>query len=187
MVCRSTCIGVSESRPELCKGLRSCLRPSLTAVLQPSAHGSLGIVLVGPGGSRSRLEHRPPYTSQRSRQNGLRSRRRISDSRSSASMLAESAVEPTKSLNMTVTWRRSAASQEEVSTAAGPGAAVGLALASARRAAIVSRSFRRCPMVVTSSSFKSSAVKFERTVSSMSFSRNAPSYLSRPRLPVFER
>jgi hypothetical protein len=50
-----------------------------------------------------------------------------------------------------------------------------------RRAAMALRSFRRCPTKTTPKSFKSSAVKVGRTVSSISFSRNAASYLSRPR------
>src|SRR5262249_59847656 len=47
--------------------------------------------------------------------------------------------------------------------------------------AAASRSFRRCPTIPMPKSFKSSAVKLGRTVSSISFSRNAASYLSRPR------
>src|SRR5215469_8384206 len=49
-------------------------------------------------------------------------------------------------------------------------------------AAIASSSLPRCPTMLTPKSFKSSAVRFGRTVSSISFSRNAASYLSRPRL-----
>ena len=61
-------------------------------------------------------------------------------------MRADSAVEPTKSENITVTWRRSARSSGEalgaldavVTPAEG-----GLPVVSARRAAIASRSVRR--------------------------------------------
>ena len=56
------------------------------------------------------------------------------------------------------------------------------ALASARRAAMASSSLRRCPTIPTPRSFRSSAVKFGRTVSSIAFSRNAASYCPRPRL-----
>ena len=105
--------------------------------------------------------------------------------RSSGSMRAESAVEPTKSENITVTWRRSARSSGEalgaldVVAASAEGA---LPLASVRRAAIASSSLRRCPSAATPSSFRSSAVRLGRTVSSISFSRNAASYFPRPRL-----
>jgi hypothetical protein len=40
-------------------------------------------------------------------------------------MRADRAVEPTKSENITVTWRRSAVSRKDASTAAGPGVVVG--------------------------------------------------------------
>ena len=56
------------------------------------------------------------------------------------------------------------------------------ALVSERNAARASRSVRRCCSDVTPRSFRSSAVRFGRTVSSISFSRNAASYLPRPRL-----
>src|SRR5262252_7358844 len=57
-----------------------------------------------------------------------------------------------------------------------------LAPASVRRAAIASRSLRRWPTTETPRSFKSSAVRFGRTVSSISLSRKAASYRPRPRL-----
>ena len=47
---------------------------------------------------------------------------------------------------------------------------------------MASSRMRRCPRALTPSSFRSSVVRFGRTVSSISFSRNAASYLSRPRL-----
>ena len=105
--------------------------------------------------------------------------------RSSGSMRAESAVEPTKSENITVTWRRSARSSGgalgalDVVAASTEGA---LPLASLRRAAMASSSFTRCPSAVTPSSFRCSSVRLGRTVSSISFSRNAASYFPRPRL-----
>ena len=55
-------------------------------------------------------------------------------------------------------------------------------LASLRRAAMASSSFTRCPTAVTPSSFRVSCVRLGRTVSSISFSRNAASYFPRPRL-----
>src|SRR5215475_3241060 len=57
-----------------------------------------------------------------------------------------------------------------------------LTLASARKAAIASRSLRLCPSAETPSSLRSSAVRLGRTVSSISFSRNTASYFPRPRL-----
>ena len=100
-------------------------------------------------------------------------------------MRADSAVEPTKSENITVTWRRSARSSGgalgalDVVAASTEGA---LPLASLRRAAMASSSFRRCPSDATPSSFRFSCVRLGRTVSSISFSRNAASYFPRPRL-----
>ena len=90
-------------------------------------------------------------------------------------MREESAVEPTRSLNITVTWRRSARSS---------GVTVGRAASvpALRKLAIASRSLRRCPTAVTPSSFRVSCVRLGRTVSSISFSRNPGSYFSRPRL-----
>lgn len=57
-----------------------------------------------------------------------------------------------------------------------------LAFASPRSAAMASSSVRRCPTRPTPKSFKSSAVKHGRTLSSIALSRNAASYCSRPRL-----
>ena len=81
--------------------------------------------------------------------------------RSSGSMRADRAVEPTKSENITVTWRRSARSSGETLGVLGVGAAPAEgagALASVRSAAMASRSFRRCPSAVTPSSFRFSCV-----------------------------
>ena len=100
-------------------------------------------------------------------------------------MRADSAVEPTRSENITVTWRRSARSSGcalvvlDVDAASTEGA---LPPASSRRAAMASSSFTRCPSAVTPSSFRCSSVRLGRTVSSISFSRNAASYFPRPRL-----
>jgi hypothetical protein len=100
-------------------------------------------------------------------------------------MRAESAVDPTRSENITVTWRRSARSSGwvlEVPDVFAASTEDALPLASLRRAAIASSSFSRCPTAVTPSSFRVSCVKLGRTVSSISFSRNAASYFPRPRL-----
>src|SRR6516165_3111289 len=67
----------------------------------------------------------------------------------------------------------------EVFAASGDGA---LVPASVRKAAIASRSLRRWPTTDTPRSFRSSAVRFGRTVSSISLSRKAASYCPRPRL-----
>ena len=102
--------------------------------------------------------------------------------RSSGSIRPDSAVEPTKSENMTVTWRRSARSSGRALGALEVVAAsteVGLPFASLRRAAIASRSLRRCPTAVTPSSLRVSCVRLRRTASSISFSRNAARYFSR--------
>ena len=74
-------------------------------------------------------------------------------------MRAESAVEPTKSENITVTWRRSARSSAKAPGALVPdlGSSAAFVPASLRRAAIASSSLRRCPNDVTPSSFRSSA------------------------------
>jgi hypothetical protein len=102
--------------------------------------------------------------------------------KSSGSIRAESALEPTRSQNITGTWRRSARSSGDALGTAGVLAVStegGLPLPSFRRAAMASRSLRRCPTAVTPSSFRVSCVRLGRTVSSMSFSRNAASYFPR--------
>ena len=104
---------------------------------------------------------------------------------SSGSMWADRAVEPTRSENITVTWRRSARSSGETLGAVGVVAASAeeaLPPLSAQSAATASSSLSRCPTAVTPSSFRVSCVRLGRTVSSISFSRNAASYFPRPRL-----
>jgi hypothetical protein len=51
-----------------------------------------------------------------------------------------------------------------------------LPLASLRRAAMASRILRRCPTIETPRAFRSCEVRFGRTISSISFSRNAAPY-----------
>jgi hypothetical protein len=105
----------------------------------------------------------------------------ISSQRSSGSMRAESAVEPTKSENITVTWRRSAAVSLDGNAGAvkegSEGAGAVFALVSS---AIASKSFLRWPTAVTPKSLTSSAVSFGRTVSSTPFSRKAASTVRDP-------
>ena len=101
-------------------------------------------------------------------------------------MRVDSAVEPTKSENITVTWRRSARSSGDtlgvldVVAASTDG---DLPLTSLRRAAIASSSLSRCPTAVTPSSFRVSCVRLGRTVSSISFLRNAASILPEAKAP----
>src|SRR5215831_13157313 len=104
---------------------------------------------------------------------------------SSGSRRADSAVDPTKSENITVTWRRSARSSGgtpralEVLTRSVEGA---FSVVLERSAAMASRRMRRWPTGPTPISFRSSCVRLGMTRSSISFSRNASSYRSRPRL-----
>ena len=81
-----------------------------------------------------------------------------------------SAVEPTRSQNITVSCRRSASAGAGASRGAAVAAAAG---ASAPSAAMASSSLRRWPTEVTPSSIRSSAVSFGSTSPSISLSRNA--------------
>src|SRR6516164_2905921 len=95
--------------------------------------------------------------------------------KSSGSSRAESSVEPTRSQNMTVSCRRSAASTGGAATlAADPGA-------TPPSAAMASSSLRRWPTNVTPRSFRSPAVRRGSTLASIAFSRKAASYCSSPR------
>ena len=87
---------------------------------------------------------------------------------SSGSSRADSAVEPTRSQNMTVSWRRSAES-------ALAGAADG-----AFSASIADINLRRCPTAATPRSLRSSSVSFGSTSPPIALSRNAASYCPRP-------
>ena len=95
--------------------------------------------------------------------------------RSSGSMRADSAVEPTKSENITVTWRRSAASRA-LGSIAGCGD-TGKAPASS---AIASSSFLRWPNDTTPMSLRSSLVSRPSSSMSMSLARNISAYWARP-------
>ena len=98
-------------------------------------------------------------------------------------MRADSAVEPTRSENITVTWRRSAAaSLDGGETVAKDSEGACSESFAERKSAIASSRTRRCPTMVTPKSFKSSAVRRGRTFSFIAFSRKAASYCSRPRL-----
>src|SRR5271167_4676773 len=94
--------------------------------------------------------------------------------RSSGSNRVESAVEPTRSQNITVSCRRSAV----WATAAGTGAAS----TSLRNAAIAASSFRRWPTRLTPRSLRSSAVSSGNTAASIALPRKASSYCCMPRL-----
>src|SRR5450631_1535788 len=100
--------------------------------------------------------------------------------RSSGSRRAESGVEPTRSENITVTWRRSAVSLAASSVSREASDSGVGALTSVRKVAMASSNLRRCPTDPIPSSLRSSAVKLGRTVLSTLFSRNAASYCSRP-------
>jgi len=99
-------------------------------------------------------------------------------------------VEPTRLQNITVRCRRSrraSATGAAVGIAAGASAGAAVTggvstLPSLRRSVIASSSFSQCPSAVDPSSFRFSCVRVGRTVSSISFSRNAASYFPRPRL-----
>src|SRR6516162_262955 len=96
--------------------------------------------------------------------------------RSSGSSCAESAVEPTRSQNITVNCRRAAAISM-TSWHSGPGSG----RPSVRKAAIAASNFRRCPTRLTPISLRSSAVSSGSTAASISLSRKAFSYCCNPR------
>src|SRR6516165_9254905 len=98
--------------------------------------------------------------------------------RSSGSMRTESVVEPTRSANITVTWRRSA-----VSWVFGSDTATGIeegASGAAVRAAIASSSFLRWPSDATPMSLRSSFVSRPSSSPSMSLARKISAYWARP-------
>src|SRR5262252_1164607 len=98
--------------------------------------------------------------------------------RSSGSIRAESAVEPTRSENITVTWRRSA-----VSWVFGSVTATGIeegASGAAVRAAIAFSSFLRWPSDATPMSLRSSFVSRPSSSPSMSLARKISAYWARP-------
>src|SRR5438105_12338889 len=92
---------------------------------------------------------------------------------SSGSISLASAVEPTKSENNTVTWRRSASCVSGVVGDASGWVGGGWSAASAFK------SFRRCPRERPSFS-KSLSARSERTSKSISLSASTPAYCSRP-------
>src|SRR5215469_8200702 len=98
--------------------------------------------------------------------------------RSSGSRRAESSVEPTRSQNMTVSWRRSASLDTVVVARSGKTSGAGRPPSIA---AMASSSRRRCPIEATPSSRRSSAVSRRNTSPSISLSRNAGTYCSSPR------
>src|SRR4051812_13562338 len=108
--------------------------------------------------------------------------------RSSGSSRAESAVEPIRSQNITLSGRRSAVVSDvprlSAGSVGGPGETGTKArswAASRRRATIASNRRRRWRIKLTPMSFSSSPVSVGNTSASTPFSRNAASYWSRPR------
>src|SRR6516162_429766 len=120
--------------------------------LQSSTHCPLGVVLMGLGVAKvdkcaiaQILRHETAKTTHSFRDALLVVRNDFARG-SSGSIRAESAVEPTKSENITVTWRRSARSSGAALVAAGAvfSSLEGpRSLASLRRAAMASSSFTR--------------------------------------------
>ena len=94
---------------------------------------------------------------------------------SSGSSSADSAVEPTRSTNITVSWRRSAAEGRGPATRGG-----GDMLVAGPRAAMASSSFFRWPSDETPMSLRSSAVSRGSSSASMSLARNSSAYWGRP-------
>src|SRR5215471_4602263 len=97
--------------------------------------------------------------------------------RSSGSNCVERAVEPTRSQNITVSWRLSAVPAGSVASPR----SVGSGLRSSRKAVIAASNFRRCPTRLTPISLRSSAVSSGSTAASISLSRKAFSYCCNPR------
>src|SRR3954454_24756536 len=109
--------------------------------------------------------------------------------RSSGSSRAESAVEPMRSQNITLSGRRSAVVSAERRVPVGLAGESGedrtrssASMVWERKAAIASNRRRRWRIELTPMSLSSSAVSVGKTSASTSFSRNAASYCSRPKL-----
>ena len=98
---------------------------------------------------------------------------------SSGSSRADIAVEPTRSQNITVSCRRSAASVRRLTGQRGPSASAAVSVEP--RLAIALRRRLRCPKDTPNFS-RSPSVSSGRTSASMSFWRNRVSYWPRPRL-----
>ena len=94
---------------------------------------------------------------------------------SSGSSVVDTAVDPTRSTNMTVNCRRSGPVASDSAPASGSGIGLPCSCVTA------SSSFRRCPTEVMPMSFRSSAVRHSSTSASTLFSRNADSDCSKPR------
>src|SRR6185437_9482356 len=94
---------------------------------------------------------------------------------SSGSRRADIAVDPARSQNSTVSWRRSAAAWGEWPVPA----AAGTIMAGADSSAIAASILRRCPTSVTPRSLRSSAVRLRTISPSISLSRKVASYCPR--------
>src|SRR5215813_3199848 len=98
--------------------------------------------------------------------------------KSSGSMPVESAVEPTRSANITVTWRRSASSRGLESD---PGASWGVVEAAPASLAIAWSNLRRSPRgTMPSSSLRSLSVRSRRIEKSIRCSAKRSAYSDRP-------
>src|SRR6185312_3383044 len=94
---------------------------------------------------------------------------------SSGSRRADIAVDPARSQNSTVSWRRSAATWGEWPVPA----AAGTVMTGAGSSAIAASILRRCPTSVTPRSLRSSAVRLRTISPSISLSRKVASYCPR--------
>src|SRR5215831_15951560 len=97
--------------------------------------------------------------------------------KSSGSMPVESAVEPTRSTNITVTWRRSAWSRGLDSD---PGASWGVVEASPASSAIARSNLRRSPRRTTPIPWRSSSVRSRRISKSIRCSAKRSAYSDNP-------
>ena len=142
-----------------------------------------------PADSRNMRALRRPCISRRTRRNGAPSRRRthfryaeMTVCRSSGSMRVERAVEPTRSANITVTWRALRRILDAGVLNRNP---VGRRRPCARVRAQDSDGVQKLAAVPDHTDahvFQIFGGQLGRIVSSIAFSRNTASYLSRPRL-----
>jgi hypothetical protein len=154
--------------------------------IETHPHRTLGLVLMGP---------RVAEIDEDAVAHVLRDKAVVAPDRRAAAVLirrddvaqifgsipVESAVDPTRSQNITVSWRRSA----WVGAGAGGGTDKGVAVragagAAAPSAAMAERSLRRWPTEVTPMLIRSSAVSSGRTSPSTSLSWNPGTYCSSP-------
>jgi hypothetical protein len=167
------------------------LQSSTTRVFRPStrlptlALGALPPCVVLVSLRVSKVDHRPILRFEAAEAlRGLRDALLIGRNDlagSSGSIRADSAVEPTKLENITVTWRRSARSSGRALLVLDVIAASTKGVYRSRRHA-APQSQAACPTAGTPDSFRSSAVRVSSNVSSKSFSRKIAPDFPRPRL-----